>query len=484
MARLRNLLLLALVVSLGCQRAERYGEQVATQAPGEGTGGAKETVKPEPLDPGIQWIDPGARWSEVGTPIKFVHIKTQPAEWHRLQRFWNPSPLSTPHQVASFAGLPRFAAAAVVASTRAPAVKIKVPLGLDDPILYMPVGSTLTVPQWELGRRLFFDDGWLEDRRGRSCATCHIPGHGYADTEQAYRDGFNTPTLVNCVFNRRQFWDGRVALLEEVVQEKLEDERQPSRPERFRHVWHGVIGRLRADPSYKYQFRQAFGTLPTQDALGRALAAYLRTLLAGDSLHDRAEQLGADKGRTILEAYKEVLDRDPALREGLDRAGKSSADVAAEVFHGYRLFHNLDERRRANCLFCHNGRTFTDHLFHNLGIGPTPLSRGEETGRFRTAPIGRKERNLIGAFKTPTLRGLLRTRPYLHTGEMKALPDVVTLHTKGGRWNEYLDPLLLVGPDRPRDINLNNKEIEALVLFLRALNGMEIDSSVRKPPGR
>ena len=372
-------------------------------------------------------------------------------------------------------------------------IKIKVPLGLDDPRSYIPAGNPLTFGKWKLGQRLFFDDSWLEAKAGTSCATCHQPNHGFADREHTHRDGFNTPTLINCVFNSSQFWDGRASQLEEVIQRTLEDERASDPPKPFRHTWSGVIPRLKNKPIYHEQFNEVFGTPPgekdgkeraniTQDTVGRALATYLRTILAGASIHDRALRERTRKHSPTLKAehYEAVLD-DAALKE-LEQEKEKKADVAAKLMRGYLLFANLDERRPLmNCVDCHSGRNFTDKEFHNLGVGPTSRP-GQEGGRFAQVPVGQKNRYLIDAYKTPTLRNLPRTGPYFHDGKTSSLREVVEFYNMRARRNEYLDRKLLGEGGRTRQLGLNTADIDALVLFLNALGGGEVDSVIKTPP--
>jgi cytochrome c peroxidase len=356
-------------------------------------------------------------------------------------------------------------------------VRVKVPRGLDDPREFVPASDPPTLAKWELGRRLFFDETWLTDRDGQSCATCHVPDTGFADAKPGHsggRDVVNTPTLVNCVFNKRQFWDGRAASLEEVVQQMPADEQSAAAPAgTFRHAWGGVVGRLRKDDAYVRRFKDAFGTGPTEDAVGRAVATYLRTLLAGDSVHDRALRAQAEAHSPTLEAahYEQALD-EAALTE-LGRAKANKADVARELLTGYRLFY---DRRKTNCVACHGGREFTDGGFHNLGVGwPAEFEPGKETGYFPHAPLGQKGRTLIGAFKTPTLRGLLRTAPYFHDGSAATLEDVVRFHAEGGNRNDFLDK-------EQRRLALDDGEMKALLLFLKALNGGPVDAAVAGPP--
>jgi cytochrome c peroxidase len=479
----------------GCQPAERYGPRPGTTPPPKSEPAAAETTAknpaPPPLDPDIQWIDVFAA-PKPDVRIDFVHAEKAPEEWAKLPAFWNAPALTKPGQAAAVIGLPPLAATAVAGSDTSSVIRIKVPLGLPDPREYIPAGNPMTLGKWKLGQRLFFDDTWLEAKPGTSCATCHRPDHGFADRERAHPDSFNTPTLVNCVFNRSQFWDGRAGRLEEVVQRTLEDERPPETPRPFRHVWSGIIGRLRNKPVYFQPFNEVFGKptgekdgkeLPniTQDTVGRALACYLRTILAGDSIHDRALREQARKQAPMLTAehYEAVLD-DDALKE-LQREKTKKADVATELIRGYLLFHGRDEARPlVNCYRCHTGRNFTDQEFHNLGVGLTSPS-GHEGGRFAQVPIGQKDRYLIDAYKTPTLRNLPRTGPYFHNGSKGRLRDVVEFYNLGAERNNYLDPELH-GPDgRTRLLDLSAAQLDALVLFLTALGGRDIDPILKSP---
>jgi cytochrome c peroxidase len=434
----------------------------------------------QPLSPNITWIDPGAKPHGDEVRIEFVHAGSDPEAWGKLPTFWLGPPFSPADQAAALIGLSPLGVAALTAGGKV--VRIKVPLGLDDPRPHVPADNPMTLARWELGRLLFHDSSWLQATTAAqpavSCASCHIPKMGFADRTRPGRDSFRTPTLVNCVFNQRQFWDGRAELLEEVVQRSLQDEREPTAPERFRHVWHGVIGRLRADARLTNEFLKVFGTEPTQDAVGKALAVYLRTILVGNSIHDRAVAEQARTGSRSLEAahYEAVLT--PAALGELGRDKDKPADVAHALVHGYRLFHDVDHTGRTNCAVCHMGRQFTDGGFYNVGIEPTP-NIGEERGRFTMVPIGQKDRFLINAFKTPTLRGLLRAARYLHDASADELRDVVAHHAHD---REYLDPLMRDAKGNIRGDDLSEGEVADLVLFLRSLNGEEPAPILSKPP--
>lgn len=484
-------LLLAVVLG-GCQPAERYGPR-----PGRETALKKtdeddisNTAESKPLDPEIQWI-------EVYNPpqpdvrIDFVHAEKSPEAWRKLPRFWNAPPLTKPGEAAGVVAMPPLTAGAIAGSSASGVIQIKVPLGLPDPTDHIPAGESLTLGKWKLGRQLFFDDSWLEAKGGTSCAKCHQPAHGFADRERTHGDGFHAPTLVNCALNRWQFWDGRAILLEEVVQRRLEDERESNPPRTFRHTWSGVIHRLRDKANYHEQFNNVFGrpagendgaekTSLTQDTVGRALACYLRTLLSGDSIQDRAIEQARKSGSDLnAEHYEAVLD-DAALAE-LGRAKAKKADVAAELLSGYQLFFGREKTRPlVNCYRCHSGATFTDNGFHNLGIGY--MSRpGQEGGRFARVPIGQKDRYLIDAYKTPTLRNLPRTGPYFHDGSLDRLREVVEFHNHGANANDHLDPELRGKNGQTRLLDLSDAEIEALVLFLNALDGRDVDPVLKTP---
>jgi cytochrome c peroxidase len=468
---------LALLAGAGCERARP--DRRATPPPAAPAPAAEGPAAAAPLDPRLQWLAPRPRPDVL---IEFVHRGSDPGVWDKLPKFWNGPPLLTrPDQAAAtLTGLSPLTSTALAAGHP---VKIKVPLGLDDPGLYVPASNPPTLHKWELGRLLFFDATWLQDKPGTSCAGCHVPGAGFSSPAKSEYGGFKAPTLINCVYNRHQFWDGRATLLEEVVQRSLEDERGSDKPGPFRHVWAGVIGRLRADSFYEDRFRGVFGCPPTQDGLGRALATYLRTLLAGDSVHDRALQVQARRRGARLEAadYRAALDA-KALK-GLGRAGKKPEDVAAELLRGHELFHG-----KAGCVRCHGGSQCTDQRFHNLGVGwkasDYAPDEGKETGRFTTVPVGAKEAKLIAAYKTPTLRGLSRIASFQHNGALSSLREVVEFYNRGGTYNEFLDPLLLneKDPVLQRELGLTRDQVDALILFLNALGGEGVDPSVASPP--
>jgi cytochrome c peroxidase len=288
-----------------------------------------------------------------------------------------------------------------------------IPLGLD---LYMPVpeDNPITIEKIDLGRRLFNDRRLSRDGTV-ACASCHNADHAFASHEVmsvgvlGRRGRRNAPALINRGWGRSFSWDGRVASLEEQVLKPIEDpnEMDLSIDEASARV--GV----------------------TRDDMSRAMASYIRSILSGNTPYDRY----IDGDRTAL-----------------------SADAQA----GLKLF-----RSKGNCTACHVGPTFTDERFHNTGIAwarppgePGAAAAFRDEGR--AGVTGRAEDR--GAFKTPTLREVDRSAPYMHDGSLASLDDVVDYYDRGGNTHALLDQEL-------RPIGLTGPEKHALVAFLRSLSG-------------
>ena len=299
--------------------------------------------------------------------------------------------------------------------------RVAVPLGLD---LFAPIPeeNPLTAARVALGRRLFFDPRLSADLTVR-CASCHRPDHAFADTVARSSGAYgrigrrNAPTVLNIAYGRAFFWDGRVSSLEEQVLQPIEN------PEEMGLQLGQLLGRLRADRSYTRAFRGAFGNVReaiTRQTVARALASYLRTLRSGDSPADRF------------------------------LAGDASA-LSSEARAGLILFTG-----KARCSTCHSGATFSDGEFHDTGVG----WGSSDVGR---AGITGDERDR-GLFRTPTLREVARTAPYMHDGSLRTLEEVVAFYDRGARANPNLD-------QQVQPLGLSDAERLALVEFLRALSG-------------
>ena len=296
----------------------------------------------------------------------------------------------------------------------------EVPLGLPEAIPD-PEGNAYSAERVALGRRLFFDPV-LSANGTVACASCHDPKHGFAGTTPTSLgiDGQTTerntpdpaqPGLRRALHVGRPFRDAREQVLEPIAN-----------PREMGTSVDEVLERLRDDAEYAAMFGAAYEGGVTRDNLARALAVFLRRLVLGDSPVDRF-RVGGDHG---------------ALTE--------------EERTGLWIYES-----KGRCWRCHNGPNFTDEAFHNTGVGAADgVAR---PGRF--AVTGDEADR--GAFKTPTLRGLAQTAPYMHDGSVATLREVVDFYRRGGVANEHLDPMVT-------PVELNEREAEALVAFLEALS--------------
>lgn len=285
----------------------------------------------------------------------------------------------------------------------------------------------------ELGKQLYFD-GRLSKNNAISCAFCHNPGTGFADPRQTSIGvgggvgGRQSPTVYNTGLNHVQFWDGRARSLEEQAIGPIHN------PVEMAETHEHVVAKLGKIKGYQQQFRTVFGTDVNLQGIAEAIAAYERTVLSTNSAFDKYV-LGAQK------AMDEAAVRGLALFKG-----------------------------KARCILCHNGPNFTDNQFHNLGV-PQVGPMKEDLGRFA---VSRAEKDR-GAFKTPTLRSITETAPYMHDGAFKTLEEVVEFMDQGGGSNPNLSPLV-------KPLNLTAEEKSDLVAFLKALAGEPIPFSMPKLP--
>jgi cytochrome c peroxidase len=294
-------------------------------------------------------------------------------------------------------------------------VALVIPLGLD---LYMPVpdDNPLTSEKIELGRRLF-DDRRLSRDGSIACTSCHDPARAFSKPDalspgvSGRRGSRNAPALINRGWGRSFFWDGRVATLEEQVLKPIQDPNEMDLP--------------------IAEAADRVGVSP-QD-ISRALASYVRSILSGDSPFDRF--VNGDRGA-----------------------------LSPEQQAGLQMF-----RGKGNCTACHVGPNFSDEKLHNTGVAWRPSATSTGSGQVGTfADLGRflvtaKDEDR-GAFKTPTLREIAWTAPYMHDGSLATLDAVVDFYSDGGRQNPGIDPEI-------RSLHLAVEEKQALVAFLNSLSG-------------
>lgn len=290
-----------------------------------------------------------------------------------------------------------------------------VPLGL--PSVESPTTNPMTVEKVTLGKRLFFDKNLSVDR-SLSCASCHDPMQGWSNGQpvaigvNGARGTRNVPTIFNVAYNRVQFWDGRVTSLE---RQALGPMLNPL--EMGMTSGTTVLERIREDPAYDSMFAQAFRDGLTIENVARSLAAFERTVLAGDAPYDR-------------------------FQAGDEQAMSDSAKRGLEIF-----------LKKGRCVACHKPPNFTDISYHNIGIGFSGTE--PDAGRYA---VTRLQSN-FGAFKSPTLRQLTKTAPYMHDGSLATLKEVVDYYDKGGNVNPQLSRDI-------RKLNLAHDEKRDLIQFM------------------
>jgi cytochrome c peroxidase len=306
---------------------------------------------------------------------------------------------------------------------------IKVPLGL--PPLPVPSDNPLTPEKIALGRRLYYDP-LLSVDKSVACASCHHPDYGFSDGKPV-SNGFqqktgtrNSPTVFNSAYFETQFWDGRAPSLEKQAEGPVQN------PVEMAHTLKGVEDRLNADPSYRDEFTKVFGSgRITYDMVSKAIASFERTVISANSPFDRWKY------------------------------GHDERAVSASVKRGFLVF---TSPQKGNCAACHlvgkDYALFTDNKFHNIGVGAN-MERIKDEGRF----IVTKDQTHRGAFKTPSLRNIALTAPYMHDGSMKNLKDVVDYYIGGANSNAQLDKNIHV-----LDF-LSGQERSDLLAFLRSLTG-------------
>jgi len=223
----------------------------------------------------------------------------------------------------------------------------------------------------------------------------------------------HTPTLLNSVYYRYINWDGKFTNVPQLVLAVLANPRNMNMQNEG-----ALVARLTSVPEYRAQFREMFGGPPTKRRVALAIDAYVRGLTTPNSPFDR---YAAGDKKALTNAQKRGL----------------------ALFVG-----------KAECTMCHRGPNFEDDQFHALGV------KGDDSGRFKITGA-EADRN---AFKTPTLRNVARTAPYMHDGSLATLRDVINFYNAGGGAQQPKSMLL-------RKLNLTEKEKSDLVAFLESLTG-------------
>jgi cytochrome c peroxidase len=340
-------------------------------------------------------------------------------------------------------------------------------LSVNPPLGLPAVTSQLDPAEIDLGRQLFFDRR-LSKNETLSCAMCHIPEQGFTQNELATPVGHlgkgvrrNVPSLYNVAFAEALFLDGREQSLEAQIWSPLLAENEMANESR-----EAMLAKLASNDFYRKRFAEIFAEGLTESTLGRALAAYQRALLSGDSPFDRwyfgREELPTKKG-SGAEGY-------PAL-----------------AARGFAVFQSK------GCAACHrindSSALFTDGQFHNTGTGYLRAGRALRPPLVQLAPgifvvptidaetetftdDGRYEVTGREAdkwrYRTPSLRNVALTGPYMHDGSIATLEAVVAFYAEGGGGDPAQDP-------RTRSVQLTQSDQEALVAFLMTLTSSHVD---------
>lgn len=353
----------------------------------------------------------------------------------------------------------------VVAAGAALAAGAPTPLGL--PSLEAPADSALTLERVALGRKLFMDRR-LSHNNTLSCSMCHLPEQGFTSNELRTPIGVegrtvrrNAPTLYNVGYLRHLFHDGRETTLEHQAWSPLLARNEMANPS----IGY-VVDKLKSLPEYADLFERAFGQGPSMVTVGQALASYQRSLVSGNSRFDRWYY------------------------------GKQADALTPDERAGFEVF-----RGKGGCAACHtvgeNFALFTDDSFHNTGVGYSRSMGTREAQRVTVAPgvvlevsptelaafeppqgdVGRFEVTFDPrdrwSYRTPTLRNVALTGPYMHDGSIDTLEAVVEFYDRGGVDNPDRDPLV-------RPLGLADAEKRALAAFLRSLTGDNVETLLKE----
>lgn len=277
----------------------------------------------------------------------------------------------------------------------------------------------------DLGRQLFFDP-LLSSDGSTSCATCHQPEFAFATPDQlpsgvgGRKGRRNAPSLVNRRWSTVQFWDGRAASLEEQALQPIESENE------LDSSIEEVLEKIQRHPRYSKLFAAIYDEGVTRDNLADAIVSFERVLLSADSPIDRFV------------------------------AASDEPELSRSERQGLWIYES-----KGGCWQCHSGQNYTDEKLHNTGVswGKEPL----DLGYFEVT----EDEQHKGQFKTPTLRDVALTGPYMHDGSIKTLREVIEFYNRGGTENPHLD-------SRIKPLDLTEQEMVDLEAFLRALTGRHV----------
>jgi len=292
------------------------------------------------------------------------------------------------------------------------------------PTMSIPENNPMTVEGIALGKKIFHDK-ILSGDGTQSCASCHLQIAGFSDTNRFSQgiDGSfgdrNASTIINAGWNTSNFWDGRAVTLEDQAFDPVVN------PIEMNNTWQNVENTLNANATYKYLFKKAFNIDDIDSThVVMAIAQFERTLISANSRYDKY--------------FRQEVQLTPS------------------ELNGYVIFNT----EQGDCFHCHSTDMFIDNLFHNNGLDAEPFL---DLGLAKVTGLSSDN----GKFKTPTLRNIEFSFPYMHDGRFATLEQVVEHYNSGGNFSSTVDPLMKklgVG------LQLTNQQKQDLVAFLKTLS--------------
>lgn len=297
-----------------------------------------------------------------------------------------------------------------------------VPDGFPD--MEIPEDNPLTEEGIKLGRRLFYDPILSADNT-QACAGCHNQEFSFTDHGRQFSTGIdgqqgtrNAMSVINAGWMTHLFWDGRDPSLEDQALEPVPN------PVEMHQVWPDAVDKLKNDPQYPDLFFDAFGTRDIDSSyVVKAIAQFERTMISNNSKWDR-----------YLRGEYEL----------------NQAETK-----GFEIFFT----EKGDCFHCHATILFTDNLFHNNGMD----SEFSDKGLFDVTG----DENDMGKFKTPTLRNIVYTAPYMHDGRFETLEDVINFYSEGLQYSPTIDPLMK--KINQGGLHLTGEEKQNLIAFIKTL---------------
>ncbi|MCB9231499.1 MAG: c-type cytochrome [Bacteroidia bacterium] len=303
-----------------------------------------------------------------------------------------------------------------------------IPAGL--PPMDIPADNPMTVEGIALGRKLFYDPILSKDST-QSCSSCHNQSHGFTDNGKKFSVGIdgmegnmNAMAIINVGWSEEFFWNGRETGLEAQAFQPVIN------PLEMHDDWDNVLYKLQRHPEYPLLFEDAFGTQTiTSDLATKAISQFERTIISGNSEYDKFRRF------------------------------EPSAGFGQSEFNGYQIFFS----ERGDCFHCHSKDLLADNSYHNNGIDS--VYDDTNWGRFEIT----QDSVDLGKFKTPTLRNIEFTAPYMHDGRFATLEEVVEHYNSGVKVSPTVDPIM-TKPGKEFGLQLSAQDKADLVAFLKSFS--------------